>query len=74
MRPAVHRGELRGINAADAAGWARRFAEDSYGNALLACVLALLLRPTMPEGVQVGIQMPLPSRCDKLQAHQSSCS
>ena len=47
------RGKLRGIGAADAARWARRFAEASFGDALFAAALALLLRPGMPEAAQV---------------------
>jgi hypothetical protein len=46
------RGELHGIGAADAARWARHFAEASFGDALFAAALAALLRPGMPEAAQ----------------------
>lgn len=47
------------ITGADAARWAAHFATVSYGDALFASALALLLRPNMPAPVQV----PSPGTC-----------
>ncbi len=41
------------IAEADAARWALQFATVSYGDALFASAIALLLRPNMPKAVQV---------------------
>lgn len=41
------------ITEADAARWALEFATASFGDALLASAVALLLLPQMPQGVQV---------------------
>ena len=41
------------ITEADAARWALQFATVSYGDALFASAIALLLRPNMPAAVQV---------------------
>ncbi|CAL8465149.1 g4684 [Coccomyxa elongata] len=43
------------ITEADAARWAAHFATVSYGDALFASALALLLRPNMPDRVQVTV-------------------
>ena len=47
---------MEGITAADAACWADHFAAASFGDALFASALALLLRPCMPPAVQVRRQ------------------
>ena len=44
---------LGSICAADAARWTLEFATASFGDALLASAVALLLLPQMPQGVQV---------------------
>ena len=41
------------ITEADAARWALQFATVSYGDALFASAIALLLRGNMPKAVQV---------------------
>lgn len=46
------------ITEADAARWALQFATVSYGDALFASAVALLLRPNMTEAVQVGLVWP----------------
>ena len=53
-RPGPAPAAAEGPSEADAARWARRFAADSFGDALLATVLAALLRTAVPPAVQVG--------------------
>lgn len=43
------------ITEADAARWALEFASASFGDALLASAVAILLLPEMPRGVQVSL-------------------
>ena len=47
-------GAVEGPSEADAARWARRFAADSFGDALLAAAMAALLRNVVAAAVQVG--------------------
>ena len=50
---AICRGGLGCITEADVLRWAAHFAAGSFGDALFASALALLLRPDMPPAVQV---------------------
>lgn len=53
-RPGPAPAAAEGPSEADAARWARRFAADSFGDALLATALAALLCNAVPPAVQVG--------------------
>lgn len=47
-----HAGLGAGVSAVEAQQWAAQFAAGSYGDALPACALALLLRRDVPRHVQ----------------------
>lgn len=54
FRPVVSKESLTPVTEANAARWAMEFASSSYGDALLASAVAMLLLPQMPPGVQVS--------------------